>query len=445
MLNRRQFLSRSLKASSLVALAPAVPQFLLNTAAAAEPGRDNILVVIELTGGNDGLNTVIPYGDDLYHKYRPTLRYTKDQVVKIDDYLGLHPALRPLEFLLGNGQLAIVQGIGYPNPNRSHFESMDIWQSAEVGRKLSGTGWLARGVAELQDKDGNIPIMHLGPENLPLALRGAASGVVSINDKKPFRLRLDKHDRLDRNDAIKFDEPVKPVEVSPEAPVDEAAKRRQKRLQLMRALAPAPQEEDPNDLLAFVQRRQIQTFDTLSKLEELLPQTESNRFRRFFNRGDLADKLDLVAELINRGFGGRVYYVTLDGFDTHSSQAETHRDLLEKLARGISEFYDRLNGNGQSQRVVTMTFSEFGRRVDENGSQGTDHGAASCLFVAGPAVKGGPIGKHPSLSDLGDGDLKYHTDFRRLYATLLDQWLGCDSQAILGGQFEHLELLKVKS
>jgi uncharacterized protein (DUF1501 family) len=156
----------------------------------------------------------------------------------------------------------------------------------------------------------------------------------------------------------------------------------------------------------------------------------------------LFQKLNLVAQLIQRGFGTRVFYLSLDGFDTHSQQGDEHQRLLGELANSVNNFFTQLQSGGHDKRVLVMTFSEFGRRVDENSSRGTDHGAASCMFVVGPGVKGGPIGKHPSLSDLGDGDLKHHTDFRRVYATLLDKWLGCDSRVVLGDKFEHLDFVK---
>jgi uncharacterized protein (DUF1501 family) len=416
MLNRRQFLTRTLQGTSLIAVSPLVPQFLLNTASAAEAGKDTILVVVEMTGGNDGLNTVVPHGDDLYHKARPTLHFTKEQVVKVDDYLGLHPALVGLGNLLQKQQLAIVQGVGYPNPDRSHFESMDYWQSAEIGRKMSGTGWLARAVPSLQDDKGGIPAMQVGPERLPLTLQGTASGVVSVNNKHRQR-------RVLTGDSAQL-----PA--------------RKKLLEDLGKTEPSA----GGDLAQFVQRRQAQTYTTLERLDEVLRNSQSNDYEvidgRFQQSFGLNQKLQLVSQLINQGFGTRVFYVQLDGFDTHSKQSEEHKKLLAQLDRGVQTFFNNLESSGQSKRVLLMTFSEFGRRVQENGSKGTDHGAASCQFVVGPAVKAGPIGKHPSLSDLDSGDLQYHTDFRRVYATLLDLWLHCDSEAVLGGKFEHIELLK---
>jgi uncharacterized protein (DUF1501 family) len=415
MLNRRNFLTRTLQGTSLLALSPAVPGFLARSALAAEPGRDTVLVVVEMTGGNDGLNTVIPYADDLYHKNRPTLRYTKEQVVLIDDHVGLHPSLRALNPLFLQNRLAIVQGVGYPNPDRSHFESMDVWQSADPQRRL-GNGWLSRAIPELSGK-AELPMVHVGANRLPLALQGSSGSAISVNDKQPYRLDLGGG----------------------------SDERHQARRKLLEDLA-APQASADNALLEFVQRRQLRTLTTLDRLQEVLTDFSGNGYfqnadGRWFTAG-LPVKLQMVARLIEKGFGTRIFYVTLDGFDTHSAQSQAHARLLGELADGISNFYGTLEKTGHADRVRLLTFSEFGRRVKENGSKGTDHGAGSCLFVAGPKLKGGAVGAHPSLSDLDSGDLKYHTDFRRVYATLLDAWLGCDSKSVLGGSFEHLKELK---
>jgi uncharacterized protein (DUF1501 family) len=415
MFTRRQFLTRSLQGASLLALAPAVPQFLANTARAAEAGKDTVLVVIELSGGNDGLNTVIPYADDNYQKARPTLHFTKEQVVKVNDTVGLHPGLRPLDALLQKGELAIVQGVGYPNPDRSHFESMDVWQSGDPKRKTR-SGWIARGAEDLKDKRGNVPIMQVGQKDLPLALQGAPGAVVSVNDQRAYRLDLGA------GDAAHF-------------------KARRKLLEEV-----ANPEQEGDDLLQFVRRRQAQTYTTLDKIQEVLnaPQTMPGFVAP---PGSLMGKLQLVARLIDKGFGTRVFYVNLDGFDTHANQAAAHQPLLQELANALAGFFQALRTGGHDKRVLAMTFSEFGRRVNENGSKGTDHGSGSCLFVAGPGVKGGAVNKHPSLKneDLDAGDVKYTVDFRRVYATILDRWLGCDSNVILGGKFEPLDVLKAKA
>jgi len=413
MFNRRQFLTRSLKSSSLVALSAAVPGFVARTAQAAAPGKDTILVVVELTGGNDGLNTVIPYSDELYPKVRPTLGQVAPRVMKLDDHVGLHPGLSGFKQLWEDGRLAVVQGVGYPNPDRSHFEAMDIWQSADP-KRATPSGWLGRTAAEADNKSGGVPILHIGGADTkqPLAVVGApGSGAVSVGQKNAFRLELGAGSK------------------------GQLAERRT----LMENLA-KPASNSDDDLLAFVQRRQVQTLTAVEHLRELL---EGPKAVQAWGTG-LQQKLQLVAGLIARGFGTRIFYVSLEGFDTHSNQAPDHQKLLAELADSIRGFFDSLKDSKDADRVRVMTFSEFGRRVQENSSRGTDHGAASCLFVAGAGMKAGVVGKHPSLSDLDSGDLKYHIDFRRVYATLLDSWLACDSKAVLGAKWEHVKELQPK-
>ncbi|AMV24728.1 hypothetical protein VT84_10055 [Gemmata sp. SH-PL17] len=410
MFNRRQFLTRAVRGSSLLALGSAVPQFVAQTARAAAPGKDTILVVVEMTGGNDGLNTVIPYADDLYHKARPTLRQTKQQVVVLDDHVGLHSGMQALRPLWEAGNLAVVQGVGYPNPDRSHFEAMDIWHTADPKRAAT-TGWLGRASGEMENRSGGVPILHVGTGKAPLAATGAQGrGAVSVGDQNSFRLELGNGDRKDS------------------------------RRKLLEAVTTPATSTDDDDPLAFVQRRQVQTLTAVENLRELL---EGPRAIRGFG-GGLQQKFQLIAGLIARGFGTRIFYVSLDGFDTHADQAPAHQQLLTQLATGIGEFFRELKDTGNDSRVRVLTFSEFGRRVTENGSRGTDHGAASCVLLAGGGVKGGVVGKHPSLSDLDSDDLKYHTDFRSLYATLLDDWLNCDSKSVLGAKWDHIKALAAR-
>jgi uncharacterized protein (DUF1501 family) len=412
MFTRRQFLIQTLQGSSLVALGSVVPQFVARTAQAAPPGKDNVLVVLEMTGGNDGLDTVIPYADDLYHKARPTLRQTKDVVIRLDDHVGLHRGMLGFRQLWDKGQLAVVQGVGYPNPERSHFEAMDIWQSADTKRVLT-TGWLGRAAAESNDTTGGVPILHLGANRQPLALAGApGGGAVTINDQNSFRLEI----------------------------ADSKAGRQKARRRLLEDLSTPAGKATEDDLASFVRRRQVQTLTAVENLRALLE--GPNAIPR--QGSGLTQKLQLVAGLIAKGFGTRIFYVSLDGFDTHANEGPLHSALLAELADAVGGFFQTLKTTGHDRRVRLMTFSEFGRRVYENGSRGTDHGAASCLFVAGPSVKGGVVGKHPSLADLDAGDLKFHTDFRRVYATQLDGWLGCDSKAVLGAKWDHIKELEAK-
>jgi uncharacterized protein (DUF1501 family) len=411
MFNRREFL----KKSSLVAAAPFVPGFIANTARAAENGKDSVLVILEMTGGNDGLGMVGPHKDDDYKKARPTLRLDASTGIKFTDDLVLNPGLRSLQQLINEGQVSVVQGVGYPNPDRSHFESMDRWQAGEPGPKVGTSGWLARSVGDLQKgADGGVPVMHIGAEKLPLACRGTTQGIFSINQEQPFELRLGQ----------------------PGSAQEKARKK------LLADLAQGSLADDQDALLPFVQKRHLQTYASLDKLKEVLKDNSLTPQQYGQPGTNLYIKMDLVTRLIQKGFGTRVFYLALDGFDTHSGQQQPHQALLQQIGDGVFNMFTRLRQTGDDKRVLFMTFSEFGRRVQENGSKGTDHGAASCLFVIGPGVKGGAVGKHPSFTDLDDGDLKHHTDFRKVYATLLDKWLNVDSKAVLNGKFDHIDLLK---
>jgi uncharacterized protein (DUF1501 family) len=422
MFPRRDFLGRTLGGASLLAVGGIVPEFLATTAQAAdkEPkAKDTILVVVEMTGGNDGLNMVAPYGDDLYQKLRPTLAHSRREILKIDNYVGLHPRMAEMKALYEKKQLAIVQGVGYPNPDRSHFESMDIWQLADVKRSQSN-GWLARTIPGMNVSEAGVPGMFIGQERLPLAMQGADGGVISLADRESFHLKLTGN-----------------------------APPRKKLLEDLNS------GDDANaDLAAFIRKRQLQTYTSLKKIEEALgdigqpnqpqpvprpgrPQDRNN----VDNLSTLNGKLNLIGRLINKGLGTRLYYASIVGFDTHSGQADQHAELMSEVSSAIGGFFNVLGKN--HERVVLITYSEFGRRVKENGSRGTDHGAASCMFVAGPKVTGGLVGKHPKLDDLTDGDLRYGIDFRSVYATLLDQWLGVESRGVLGDKFPGLSLVDV--
>lgn len=414
MFNRREFLKRS----SLIAAAPFVPGFIANTAHAAEVGKDNILVVLEMTGGNDGLNTVIPFKNDDYYKNRPTLGIREANGIKLTDELILNPGLRSLQQLIQKGEVSVVQGVGYPNPDRSHFESMDRWQAGEPTPRGT-SGWLARAVPDLQrGADGGVPIMHIGSEKLPLACRGTTQGIFSINNEQPFELRLG-------------------------TPGSAAEKARKK---LLEDLAQGSLAEDQDALLPFVQKRHTQTYISVEKLKEVLKDNTLGPPQAYGQPGNnLMVKMDLVTRLIQKGFGTRVFYLAIDGFDTHSGQAQPHQNLLQQIGDSCLNMFTRLAQTGDDKRVMFMTFSEFGRRVRENGSAGTDHGSAGCMLVVGPGVKGGAVGKHPSLTDLDDGDLKHHTDFRNVYASILDGWLKVDSKTVLREKFEHVDLLKKRA
>ncbi len=451
MLSRREFLGRTIAGSSLLAFGAAsgltVPGFLARAARAAEMGQDKILVVLEMTGGNDGLNTVIPYGDDNYHKARPTLAFKEKDVLRVNDEIGLHPSLYGLSNLLESGKLAIVQGVGYPNPNRSHFESMDVWQSADP-RGRQTTGWLGRTTAGLKIQPGRMPAFHVSKDQLPLAFRGATTAVPTLHPDKDFGLNLDET-------ADEYQDLRPPTEAVEEAAVVSPATAGNPREKLIRELTQLSGGASPGSAAEFTRRMALDTYSTIDRLREIV----HGRFERpqgqfEFKNGDvryvqqgLAYELQLVAQMIQAEFGSRIYYVSQNGYDTHSDQSGDHRNLMQAMGDAVSNFFALLEGSGHADRVVLLTYSEFGRRVDENSSRGTDHGSGSCLFLAGAGVESGVVGKHPSLKadDLDDGDLRYHTDFRRVYASLLDHWLKVDSTAVLGEKFDPLPIIKAKA
>jgi uncharacterized protein (DUF1501 family) len=410
--NRREFLR--LGAASLLTTGTVVPTFLANAARvlAAEPDKNTkgrVLVVLQLDGGNDGLNTIVPYADDVYIKSRPKLHLNANVVAKIDDHVGFHPALVGFPKLLEDKQLAIVQSVGYPNPNRSHFESMAIWQTARLDPSRDTPGWLARTLDEMKPMSGgDAPALHVGADLLPQALAGKHQGVLSLTNLDSFRRRLR---------------------------VPESAGAAQQRTALD-ALT-SQERGKPGSLLQFVERSTVLTYVSSDRLEKV---RDTNKTGYPENVG-LARRLSLIAQLIKAGLSTSIYYTQLGGFDTHANQLATHPALLSELGTSLQAFMKDLNKSGDSGRVLVLIFSEFGRRLMENGTAGTDHGTAAPVILIGGAVKSGLHGPYPSLNDLADFDPKHAIDFRRIYATLLDGWLGCSSEKVLGKKFEALPLV----
>jgi uncharacterized protein (DUF1501 family) len=406
-LSRRDFL----KTSSLVALGSTVPGFLSRTAAQAPaaglPGaRDTILVVVQLTGGNDGLNTVIPFRDAEYRRLRPTLAQPENQVRKLNDDLGLHPSMTGLGELLQDNALCVVQGVGYPNPTQSHFRSMDIWQAASTAQTLN-EGWIGRALRGVP----GAASFHLANANepAPLALAGAPSRVPSITSLADYQLRV--------------------------AAANDADARRQRAV-IEQSAAPAAGQAN---LLDFVQRTAANTYESSRRLREVAANYQP---RVPYPGTTLATHLRLAAQLIDAGVGARLFYVTLDGFDTHASQARAHANLLGELSGAMTAFFKDMAARGHRDRVLMMTFSEFGRRARENGSAGTDHGSAAPMLLVGGRVRAGVVGAHPSLTDLQAGNLRFHTDFRQVYAAVLDRWLGVPSRQVLGQEYRPVDLFR---
>lgn len=417
-LPRRDFLKASLEFSTLAAFAPAVPTFLWHTAAAASPRRaagPTALVVIQLAGGNDGLNTVVPFRDEQYAKARPTLRLRRSEVHRISDELGLHPKLRAFARLYEAGLLAVVQGVGYPNPQQGHFESMRVWQAGDTDYRGVQTGWIGRAVdAVLARHQGAMPAVFVGHIQKPFALNAHQAVIPTLRALADATLQL----------------------AGPNSPPAASALLGEKRPDA----APAPGD---NTLLAFVRRTALAAAEQSARVQTVLAQEPPGRYPPF----QLARQLFIIAQLLRAELPVRVYYTELGGeepggFDTHAGQAANHGALLEQLAESVAAFLDDLQRDRLADRVVVMTFSEFGRTVEENGRRGTDHGSAAPVFVAGGKVRGGLIGPHPNLTERENGGQKHHTDFRRIYATVLENWLGFDSQGVLGRPFALLPLFR---
>ena len=400
MQTRREFLKRS----SLIALAPSIPAFLANSVQSAQKRQsDRVLVVVQLDGGNDGLNTVIPYADENYAKNRPNISIPKQEVIRLDDQMGLHPSMRGVAELMSAHQLSILQGVGYPNPDRSHDISMEIWHTSYPEHPENHPhGWLGRALDEAPNsKTGTAFSIMMGDENSPQAIRGRKSASVAMN----------------RLDDLLLDQPTLTTH------------------QLTAS-------NSPDELKSFIQRTTVDAQVAADSLREIV---KSDSASSSYPDTKLARRLSSIAQLIKADFSARVYYAvqTAGGngaYDTHIVQLPVHGELLRELSGALLAFMGDLSAAGLSDQVAVVCFSEFGRRVAENASLGTDHGTAGPVILAGGQVKHGLFGSPPNLTDLDEGDLKMTIDFRQIYATLLDQWLEIDSTVVLGRQYEHLPI-----
>ncbi|MDZ4831428.1 MAG: DUF1501 domain-containing protein [Phycisphaerae bacterium] len=412
--SRRVFLQQGVTLASLCAT---VPEFIQASAfgmlAPQAVQGDRILVIVQLGGGNDGLNTVVPYGADAYYAARPGLAVAapgrgQNAAIPLDAAkgIGLHPSLTGLKELFDGEKLAVIQGVGYPNPNRSHFTSMDIWQTARTDGK--GSGWIGRyfdcTCNGSPTADGAISIGR----SAPLAMVGDVQKPIAFESPEMFRwLGEDLHESL-----------AKPyAEMNRAGTLDGVA---------------------PKSETAFLMRTALDA------------QVSSDRIRRAVARqamatypnSGLALQLRTIAAMIRDGMATRVYYASMSGFDTHAGQAGSHANLMRQFGDALLAFQNDLGAQGNADRVLTMCFSEFGRRVKENGSGGTDHGTAAPMFLVGPKVKAGVLGQHPSLTDLDQGDLKHTVDFRSVYASLLDDWMHAPAAKVLGGEYSKGSVLR---
>lgn len=399
---RRDFLRHGARGIGLLAFSSYAPAFLARSAYAGAPLPEKdrtILVLVQLAGGNDGLNTTVPFQDDQYYRLRPNLGLKRETLHIIDDHIGLHPSLGPFRALLDEGKLAIVQNVGYPNPNRSHFRSTEIWETASASNAYLETGWVGRyfdnacsGEAHADAPDG----IHLSNEMPQSFLSRTPHNLFGITNALGRR-------RNRRNDEL---------------------------MERMVAQAAEPSEAGN---LSFLQHAMMDTLATERRIQSLLAGARSEVD---YPQGPFARSLRSVATLIAAGLPTRVYFVSLGGFDTHSNQINTQANLLRQLANGLAAFQHDLDHRNLGDQVLTMTFSEFGRRPSENVSRGTDHGTAAPLFVVGSKVRAGLHGTPPRLDVGRNQDLEFSTDFRGVYATVLHRWLGCDAASVLGGTFE---------
>ncbi len=409
--SRRHFLKSLAGTSTVVSLSPTMPALLGHAALASEKNEqasDTVLVVVQLSGGNDGFNTIVPYADDAYARSRTTLRLTAGDVHKIHSSLGFHPKMQSFQRLFDEGNLTIVQGVGYPNSHRGHNEALRDWHTAYPGDATCQTGWLGRAIDAVdQPNQTTVAGALVAPIPLPLALGAQRTIVPSVRSADQWIMQAGKGDR---------DQILSAVERS------------------------ATDTENP--LADHVQLSTIAAHATSRQVEEVLSgASQQGEYPDF----KLAKQLKTIAELIRADVGVRIYFAEIGGggiggFDNHANQRDNHAALLREVSTSIAAFVDDLQGAKLLDRVLLMTFSEFGRTLSENGRRGTDHGAAAPVFLAGGRLQAGLVGKHPSLTDLEGDAPKHHTDLRQVYATVLDQWLRFDSQGVLEKKYAALDV-----
>ncbi len=420
MLSRRNFC----KTCGLVSLGGVMaPNFLAQSVVASTADLaqgKRALVVVQMTGGNDGLNTVVPFSDPAYLKARPTIGLKEADLLKLDNDLALNSALKGLKELYDAGQVAVVRGVGYPNPSYSHFRSMEIWQSAQP-ESPPHDGWLGR-YLEAADKAGDkdalarlgMTIGNTGQGGgAPLAFWTNKTVVLSFGGLDRFQFKGDQAIKTDRDAQLAAARKIYNVVNS-------------------------------NPMADYVRKTALDALTASDSLEKLLTST-TYKPAATYPKSQFADRLKTIAQLLSADYGSRVFYLSTDGsFDTHFNEAVTHPRLLEIMGEALNAFYKDLAGHGLAEDVMTMTFSEFGRRVNENGSRGTDHGSAAPMFVLGgkSAIKGGLYGQQPSLTDLDNGNMRSTTDFRSVYGTVLKNWLGTAPAPVVGGEFPTLDFVK---
>jgi uncharacterized protein (DUF1501 family) len=363
------------------------------------PPGNKVVVVIQFSGGNDGLNTVIPVRNDIYYKARPGISIAKDKALIVSDETGLNPALEAFKVLYDEGSLAIMNSVGYPNPDRSHFRSMDIWHSASASNEYVNTGWVGRYLdAQCKGCDKPTQAMELD-DVLSLALKGEQSKGLAFKDPK----------KLFNSSNGKYFKDINANHQTGEETID----------YLYKTMS-----------------------ETISSADYIYQQSKTHPTNEVYPATNLGKDLKTIASLIFSDINTKVYYVSLGSFDTHVNQEGQQKRLFTELNNAVKAFTNDLKKNNRFNDVLMMTFSEFGRRVTQNASGGTDHGTANNMFfISGGLKQKGVLNAMPDLSDLNEGDLKHKVDFKNVYATVLNKWLGADDKMILGGKFETLNFI----
>ncbi len=396
-MKRRNFL----KTSALASTSVLVPSFLSATQAlrtlSSRSGKN--LVIIQLSGGNDGLNTIVPYRNDIYFQSRPSLAIPANEVIRVADELGFNPALEALRPLYDAGEMTIINSVGYPNPDRSHFRSMDIWHTASNSDEYLSTGWIGRYLDS--NCVGCDQIYHAleVDDTLSLALKGEQYAGFAMSNPKALK-------RTTNNRFLK---------------------------------AIASEDHHEEEAVAYLYKTMI---DTQSSADYLFEKSQVHQSKTTYPKDAFAKDLKQVAELITADTDTKIYYVSLSGFDTHAAQKNIQSRKLTQYAEGVAAFVKDLKAQGLMEDTLILTFSEFGRRVKQNASNGTDHGTANNLFLIGGRLqKPGFYNAAPDLINLDKGDLRYQVDFRQIYATILDRWLDTAPHKTLGQSFDLLNLI----
>jgi len=374
------------------------------------PASNKVLVILQLSGGNDGLNTVIPYRNDLYYKARPGIGIEKSKILSLTDEVGLHPSLTGLKELYDDGSLGILNNVGYPNPDRSHFRSMDIWHTGSDSRQYWTTGWLGRYLdAQCHGCDKPTYALELD-DTLSLALKGEEAKAIAMKD--PKRLFGTANQRFFK-EVMKNHKPARLSHSGGDEP-----------------------GEQPVDYLYKTLAETISSADYIFEKSKLRPSKAG------YPKTEIGQNMKTIASLIFSDINTTVYYVSLGSFDTHVNQQMQQQNLFNQMNDAIKVFVNDLKANDRFNDVMLMTFSEFGRRVSQNASRGTDHGTANNMFFIGGGLKQkGVINAMPNLADLEEGDLKYNVDFKNVYATILKNWLNTEDKNILKNKYDFMHFI----